>query len=195
MLKKLISAVLLCSVILLSLCSFTPAKAKPQVKTAAAAVDSEKVLEARFLNMLNHSFVYDDAMYDDEALLNASALAFLSFAENGFIDEADLKDYVFNMYGQIYNDLSGYNKECPKLDGKFYIIPRGYDLYSHTVLDVVNNNDGSYTVKTEVLIDYHFGETETAVCETLFIENVESQFGYNILYSEIEAASADVLSI
>ncbi len=193
MLRKLIASVLLCGVILLSLCSFVPVKEEKQ--SAPVSVSKTEVLKSRFLNMLNHSFVYDEAMYDDEALLNASALALLDVAQDGFVAEAYLKDYVFNMYGKIYDSLTDYNDGYPKTDGMFYIIPRGYDLYSHTILDVTKNDDGSYTVITEVLIDYHFGETETAVCETLFIENVESQFGYNILYSEIEAASADVLSI
>ncbi len=185
MFKKALAAVLLCSVILLSFCSFVPVKADVD---APAVVDNEKVLETRFLNMLNHSFVYDDAFYNDEALLIDSALALLDYSVDGFIDEMYVKDYVFNMYGKIFDDLSGFNAELPKADGKFFVIARGYDVFNHSILDVIENEDGSFSVKTEVVIDYHFGETETAICETLFIENVDSQFGFNILYSDIEAA-------
>ncbi len=185
MFKKALAAVLLCSVILLSFCSFVPVEVDVD---APAVVDNEKVLETRFLNMLNHSFVYDDAFYNDEALLNDSALALLDYSVDGFIDEMYVKDYVFNMYGKIFDDLSGFNAELPKADGKFFVIARGYDVFNHSILDVIENEDGSFSVKTEVVIDYHFGETETVICETLFIENVDSQFGFNILYSDIEAA-------
>lgn len=182
--KKLISAVLICSIIILSLCSFAPVKSV-EVKDEAVTVDMNKVLEKRFLNMLNHSFVYGEDFYDDEALLNASVLALLDFAEDGFIAESYLKDYVFNMYGKIYNDFDGINDDMPKQDGGFYVIPRGYDLYEHTIDSVIANEDGSYTVITNVIIDYHFGEKVEAVGTTFFLPNEESQFGFNILYSDL----------
>lgn len=182
--KKLITAVLICSIILLSLCSFAPVKSVP-VENEISTVDTEKVLEKRFLNMLNHNFVYGDDFYDDEALLNASALALLSLVEDGFIEEAYLKDYVFNMYGKIYDDFDGINQDMPKQDGGFYIIPRGYDLYEHSLVSVTENEDGSYTVITNVVIDYHFGEKVEAVGTTFFLPSEESQFGFNILYSDL----------
>ena len=86
MYKKIIAAVLLCGVILLSMCSFAPIKAETKVDTPAV-INNEKVLEARFLNMLNHSFVYDKAFYDDEELLNASSLALLDYQTDGFIHQ------------------------------------------------------------------------------------------------------------
>ena len=182
--KKLITAVLICSIILLSLCSFAPVKSV-SVENEISTVDTEKVLEKRFLNMLNHNFVYGEDFYDDEALLNASALALLSLVEDGFIDEAYLKDYVFNMYGKIYNDFDGINQDMPKQDGGFYIIPRGYDLYEHSLVSVTENEDGSYTVITNVVIDYHFGEKVEAIGTTFFLPSEESQFGFNILYSDL----------
>ncbi len=182
--KKLITAVLICSIILLSLCSFAPVKSV-EVKEEAVTVDMSKVLEKRFLNMLNHNFVYCEDFYDDAALLNASALALLDLAEDGFIDEIYLKDYVFNMYGKIFDDFSVYNEDMPKKDGGFYVIPRGYDLYEHTIQSVIANEDGSYTVITNVIIDYHFGEKVEAVGTTFFLPNEESQFGFNILYSDL----------
>ena len=185
--KKLITAVLLCSIVLLSLCSFTPIQnaAAAQKAPEVVTIDKEKVLEKRFLNMLNHSFVYNDDFYDDEALLNASALALLSFANGGFVEEAYLKDYAFNMYGKIYDDFNDINAGAPKAEGLFYIIPRGYDIYEHSIVSVTENADGSYTVVTKVIIDYHFGEKVEAVGTTLFLPNEESQFGFNILYSDL----------
>ncbi len=191
MFKKALAAVLLISVILLSFCSFTPVKANADTP---AVIDNDKVLKSRFLNMLNHSFVYNDAFYNDEALLNNSVLALLEYNVDGFLDEAYLKDYVFNMYGKIYDTFDEYNKDLPKADGKYFVIARGYDIYNHSILNVTENEDGSFTVKTEVVIDYHFGETETAVCETLFIKNELSQFGFNILYSDILTASNEAVA-
>lgn len=182
--KKLITAVLICSIVLLSLCSFAPVKSV-EIKNEAVTVDMDKVLEKRFLNMLNHSFVYGEDFYDDEALLNASALALLDLNEDGFIAENYLKDYVFNMYGKIYDNFDGINKDMPKQDGGFYVIPRGYDIYEHTIDSIIANEDGSYTVITNVIIDYHFGEKVEAVGTTFFLPNEESQFGFNILYSDL----------
>lgn len=183
--KKIITAVLVCSIVLLSLCSFAPVKSVGTQADTTPVVDRSKVLEVRFLNMLNHSFVYNEAFYDDEALLNDSALALLYLVNDGFIEDVYLKDYVFNMYGKIFDDLSDINADMPKEDGLFYIIPRGYDLYEHSIVSVSENEDGSYTVVSSVIIDYHFGEKVEAVATTLFLPNEESQFGFNILYSDI----------
>ncbi len=182
--KKIITAVLVCSIVLLSLCSFAPVKSV-EANNEVVTVDTAKVLEARFLNMLNHNFVYGEAFHNDEDLVNDSALALLDLANDGFIEEAYLKDYIFNMYGKIYDDFSAYNPLAPKQDGLFYIIPRGYDLYEHKIASVIDNQDGSYTVISEVVIDYHFGEKVNAFSTTFFIENEESPFGFNILYSDL----------
>ena len=89
------------------------------------------------------------------------------------------------MYGKIYNDFTDYNDAYPKYDGYFYVIPRGYDLYEHTISSVIANEDGSYTVITDVIIDYHFGEKVEAIGTTLFLPCAESQFGFSILYSDL----------
>ncbi len=182
--KKIIIAVLLCSIMLLSLCSFTPVKPVVQASVASTP-DASKVLEARFLNMLNHNFVYNEMFYDDEKLLNESSLALLHLAKDGLVEEIYLKDYVFNMYGKIYDDFSNINEFAPKYDGYFYVIPRGYDLYEHEIVSVTDNKDGSYTVESKVIIDYHFGEKVEAVSTTYFLENELSAFGYNIVFSSL----------
>ena len=182
--KKLITVVLVCSIVLLTFCSFAPVKSV-EIQQDTSAFDSAKVLEARFLNMLNHNFVYSEAFYNDQAFVNDSALALLDLANEGYIEEAYIKDYIFNMYGRIYDDFSQFNPEAPKKDGYFYVIPRGYDLYEHEIASVVENEDGSYLVITNVIIDYHFGEKVEAVSTTIFLPNEESQFGFNILFSDL----------
>ena len=89
------------------------------------------------------------------------------------------------MYGKIFDNFSEYNVDYPQYDGYFYVIPRGYDLYEHTISSVIANEDGSYTVITNVIIDYHFGEKVEAIGTTLFLPSEDSQFGFNILYSDL----------
>ena len=156
-------------------------------KPAVQAADTDKVLEARFLNMLNHSFAYGEDLGSVEALVNCSIAALCNMdggAEESFMDETRVKDYLYNMYGVEVENLSSVNAVFPKKDGYVYIIPRGYTVYKHTVDSVMLNEDGSYTVTTLVNIDSHDGE-ENGRAVTLFVKNSDSQFGFNIISSEI----------
>lgn len=187
--KNIIFSLILavCVVILSFACVKTDATVKTNPKareskvlTVAQTPESENpVLEARFLNMLNHNFVYNNDFYDDEALVQNSVLALLDMAEDSYIAETYVKDYIFNMYGKIYEGFES-DKE-----GYLYVLPRGYSLYNHEIVKVTDNLDGSYTVITNVTISYEEGDTETLECETLFIEAEDSAFGYNMLYSDI----------
>lgn len=144
----------------------------------------DKALETRFLNMLNHNFVYDDAFYDDAALVNDSMIALLDVAEDSYISQEHLGDYLFNMYGKIYSDYSFLGEESLDKAGYVYLLPRGYSEYSHTIVSVNANEDGSYTVLTDVAVSSESG-TQTLKCETLFLVAEDSAFGYNMLYSDI----------
>ncbi len=155
------------------------------LNVAQNAHTDNKVLETRFLNMLNHNFVYDDAFYDDAALVNDSMLALLDKAEDSFIDEVVLSDYIFNMYGKKYETFDCLGEDLPKEQGYVYILPRGYSTYSHEILTVTDNNDGSFTVITNVEISGADNTIENAKCETVFLQAEDSAFGYNIIYSDI----------
>ena len=146
---------------------------------------NSKVLEPRFLNMLNHSFVYNDDFQNDQTLVNNSVLGLLNLAEDGFVNENYVTDYIFNMYGIKISDFGSINADCEQKDGYVYIIPRGYSEYKHTVLSVTDNNDGSYTVVTNVEISLDDGSVINDTATTVFLKNIDSQFGYNIVYSEI----------
>jgi hypothetical protein len=141
-----------------------------------------KVLETRFLNMLNHNFVYNDDFYDDGVLVENSLLALLDVSEDSFVAETYVRDYLFNMYGKIYGE---FESDYPEKEGYLYIRPRGYNIYSHEIASVTNNNDGSYTVVTSVTISYEDGTEEVATAETLFLKAEDSAFGFNMLYSDI----------
>ncbi|MGN0450597.1 MAG: hypothetical protein ACI4FN_00585 [Acutalibacteraceae bacterium] len=156
---------------------------RPAVQTA----DADRVLEARFLNMLNHSFAYGEDIASVEALVNCSVAALCNMdggTEESFIKESRVEDYMYNMYGVEAENLSAVNSAFPHKDGYVYIIPRGYTVYKHTIDSVMLNEDGSYTVTTLVKVDSHDGE-ENGKAVTLFVKNSGSQFGFNIISSEI----------
>ena len=145
----------------------------------------DNALNARFLNMLNHNFVYNEAFYDDAALVNDSMLALLDKAEGSYLDEVVLGDYIFNMYGKKYNGFDFLGEDMPEEQGCVYIIPRGYNDYNHEIVAVTDNDDGSFTVITNVEISGADNIVENAKCETVFLQAEDSAFGYNIVYSDI----------
>ena len=157
--------------------------------------DSSKVRQARFLNMLNHSFVYNEAFNSVEDIVNASVPALLNMRDpvnESYIAESFVKDYVYNMYGVEIEDFSNINSDFAHLDGYVYIIPRGFSVFSHKIDSVSLNEDGSFTVVTSVSIDSHDGDSTSRKVVSLFVKNDHSQFGYNIISSEISDSLNDI---
>ena len=172
-----------------SVISANPAESDTLVSDNSASsqnADKGKVLEARFLNMLNHSYAYDEELASGEDLVNCAvtALCVSGDIDDSFIEQSRVEDYLYNMYGVEVENLSSVNADFPKKDGYVYIIPRGYTVYKHTIESVRLNEDGSYTVTTSVTLDSHDGEQEGKAV-TLFVENSDSQFGFNIISSDI----------
>lgn len=169
-------------------------EAATQNQEVITVADNTKMLESRFLNMLNHSFVYDSDFHNKETLVNNSVLALLDLADNGFVSETYVSDYIFNMYGINVADFSDINVDFEQKQGYVYIVPRGYSVCEHKIISVTDNSDGSYTVVTNVEISLDDGTVITDTATTVFLQNAESQFGYNIVYSEIGAELESVLS-
>ena len=202
--KKILVAVsLLLCVVILSLVNARPvtfAEQKSESKnseviTVANNTSVEnKALEARFLNMLNHNFVYNDDFSNDENLVNNSVLALLDLSEDGYISKQYVNDYLFNMYGIMNFDYDGLDEHITARDGYVYIIPRGYSLYEHKIVSVTANLDGSYTVTTDVHISFDDGTYANERATTLFFANSESHFGFNILYSDISSHTGNALA-
>lgn len=202
-----IAAVLLAAVICVALFAFavptavkgeavtnTNANARPLSNTTET-VDFQKVKEARFLNMLNHNFAYNEAYDSVEALVNVSMPALLQMrdtANEDYIANEIVADYIYNMYGVENIDFSQINTAFAQIEGYTYIIPRGFTVYSHQMVSAVQNEDGTYTVKTTVLVEAHDDYPTLLECETLFVENENSTFGYNIVYSAIDFGGASI---
>jgi hypothetical protein len=154
--------------------------------------DENKVLESRFLNMLNHNFVYNEAFETTDGVVNNSVIALLEFAEDGYIAENYVSDYILNMYGIEGIDYSQINPEFDYIEGYVFVLPMGYSSYNHEIKSVTLNEDGSYTVKTLVEISSHDSGAYFEECESLFVKNEASQFGFSIIYSDLGAASVAI---
>ena len=198
----LIAAVVFISVSVMSVVMLTAAPAAVKTSEVAAAetnvitvsdsgktsADASKVLESRFLNMLNHNFVYNTTFDSVEEMVNASMPALLGYREtedDSFIAETYVADYIFDMYGIEVEDFSGINAQYDSKEGYVYIIPRGFTKYTHTISSVIANEDGSYTVTTRMTSSAHDSGDITETCTTLFVPNQESSFGFSIIYSNV----------
>ncbi len=143
------------------------------------------VRNARFLNMLNHNFVYNETFDNLDDMINTSVPALLSCREDDFIAEQYVFDYFENMYGIEIDDMSALNADWPQKHGYLYIIPRGYSTYKHSDIKTSRNEDGSWLVETTVQINDHDAEPAECKAVSLFVENQNSDFGYNIIYSNL----------
>lgn len=187
--KGILSITALAVVLLISFTSLTvkPA-ANATEKKPAVAVSEEKALGARFLNMLNHNFVYNDAFESVYEMTACSEVALLDKAEDGYIKQSLIAGYLYNMYGVENADFAAVTKDFPQRENYVYVIPRGFSVYKHSAPVITENEDGSYTVVTDVEISSHDSDAENAKATTLFVKNENSAFGFNIISSDISAA-------
>lgn len=195
--RKFLCALITVLIIVCNFSAFAPASASSvkQERAVNNGFNEEKVLETRFLNMLNHNFVYDSDFESSECIVNDSVIALLDMrdkADESFISETYVKNFVYGMYGVEISDFSYINPQLPKKDGYVYIIPRGFTVYRHSIVSISVNEDGSYTVISDVDIHGHDGVSEKATAISLFVKNASSDFGYNIISSDI---NSDALNI
>ena len=187
--KGILSITALAVVLLISFTSLTvkPA-ANATEKKPAVTVSEEKALGVRFLNMLNHNFVYNDAFESVYEMTACSEVALLDKAEDGYIKQSLIAGYLYNMYGVENADFAAVTKDFPQRENYVYVIPRGFSVYKHSAPVITENEDGSYTVVTDVEISSHDSDAENAKATTLFVKNENSAFGFNVISSDISAA-------
>ena len=186
--KGILSITALAVVLLISFTSLTvkPA-ANATEKKPAVTVSEERVLGARFLNMLNHNFVYNNEFENVYEMTACSEVALLGKAGDGYIKQSLVAGYLYNMYGVENTDFAAVTKDFPQRENYVYVIPRGFSVYKHSAPVITENEDGSYTVVTDVEISSHDSDVETAKATTLFVKNENSAFGFNIISSDISA--------
>lgn len=194
--KKRIFSMLLI-VLIVAVCSsvLAPVAAEDKAADAGKQEISMGALDARFLNMLNHNYVYNSDFDCADDMVNNSLLALIDLRDKeneDFIAEKYVKGFVYDMYGLEIADMSALNEGFPSLEGYVYVIPRGMVSYEHSIISAQENEDGSYTVVTEVTVDSHDGEPETFKAVSLFVKNAASAFGYNIVYCNIAENASDI---
>jgi hypothetical protein len=174
---KILALILMLAVLCVSTFSFVPSSVaatdEPVVEQEKVEYNPQKALEVRFENILNRNFSYNEEIADIDVLVNNSILAILDKREESFIAEDIVANFVCDMYGIEIVDFSELNANMPKKEGYVYILPRGYELYSHKVESVTLNEDCSYTVKTNVSIS-----TSSVLYVLLVISSSEASFKY-----------------
>lgn len=195
MLKRLIVAITLVAVLFV-LPAATPIKVnitdtKVEVEATVYEVDKSNadikanIMKARFENMLNNNFLYGDDFVSHKVIIENSILALLDKGEDGEIDKALVLGFIADMYGLQVDPSAAEYDFAPASEGKFLILPRGYTEYKHTVTSV-SENEGGYTVNSDVVVMTHDGEEYKTTASTVIVPNEGSSFGYNIVSSVIE---------
>lgn len=138
---------------------------------------------ARFENMLNHNLLYDNDFSDIDTVVNNAILCLLDKREGDFIKRDLVEAFVYNMYDLDIKDYKQ-NPNAPVIDDYIFIMPRGCDEISHEIKTVTENGT-LICIISDITINAHDGETKTATCETVLLENEKSAFGYNIISSNI----------
>ena len=195
MLKRLIVAVMLVAVLFV-LPAATPINVnvtdtKVEVEATVYEVDESNadinanIMKARFENMLNTNYLYGDDFESHKVIIENSILALLDKSEDGEIDKALVLGFIADMYGLQVDPSAAEYDFAPASEGKFVVIPRGYSEYKHTVTSVLEE-EGGYTVKSDVVVLTHDGEEYNTVSTTVIVPNEGSSFGYNIISSVIE---------
>ena len=145
---------------------------------------NNNVMKARFENMLNNNFLYDTDFESHKVIIENSILALLDKGVDGEIDKSLVLGFIADMYGLQVDPAAAEYDFAPASEGMFVILPRGYTEYQHTVTSV-SEEEGGYTVTSEVLVLTHDGEEYKTTATTVIVPNEGSGFGYNIISSNI----------
>ncbi len=173
-------AAILLSCFILGTCISSSAE-EQATQTDAAEIN----IDYRIENMLQSNRVYNNTFYDEKELVEEVAISLMDRANDGYIATKAVEDLAFAMYS-INVDASVVSyPNIPQLEGYMPLVARGYTSYSHEITGVLDENDGTVTVYSDVTVDCHDGNPVTYPCETLFVTCDESFFGYNIVWSNI----------
>ncbi len=182
--KFRIFGILLAMVLLLT-CGFSAVGeqgAAFSAKTASEETETDMVLITRLENMLNHNRVYNGDFTHSAVIVNRSITTLCDRAdEDGYLKRELVLGFVYNMYGI---GLEGYKSDerFPEKDGCIFVLPSGYDIYSHKVIST--EKDGNYLYTTsEMSLTTHDGYTYEYTCRSVFKINKKSAFGYNLISS------------
>lgn len=184
-LRRTVITLVLCMAFIFMLSPVSGAAAE---KTKTSAELPLGALQVRFLNMLNHNNNYGEDFYSIETLINNTVVGMLDMRESeddDFIKADCVLSRVYDLYGIEICDISSLNERFPQQEGYIYIIPQGYSTYEHSFVSANENEDGTWSVVTDVKVTLHDGEEYVCTATTMFVPNEKSAFGFNILKSEL----------
>ena len=186
--KRLFSVVVAMCVFVATVCVFgfnavAETKVEQPVSEVVVSASVDGATVARFENMLNNNFVYNEAFESDKAIIENSILSLVNHIDDGQIDKFLTLNFIANMYGRQVDPNAAVYEFLPADEGKFAVIPKGYSVYRHSNL-VVKEIDGGYLVTSEMTVDSHDGVGEKVMVESIFVPNEGSTFGYNLIKSE-----------
>lgn len=182
-LRKNLVIIAVCIVMIAAFFYVTASKNAIEPTAVAAETPAESPLSSRFLNMLNHNFVYGNDFNSFDTVVQGAVLSTLSSREGDYIPESVVKGFVEDMYGLTiasFGESPAFHKE-----GYVYIIPRGFTRFTHENISVSANEDGTYTVLTDVTVDAHDSEPYKTSAVSLFAPSNDSPFGFILVYSNL----------
>ena len=154
-----------------------------ETKPIAAASTVSGIVTARFENMLSLNYLYGEDFSDDKTVIENSILSLINYAQDGEIEKDLVINFIANMYGLSVDENAAVYSNLPVSTNKFAVIPRGYSFISHEILSVTEN-DGGYVVLSNMTVTDHDGGEDSQLVETVFVANVGSYYGYNIISSD-----------
>ncbi len=183
----LIAVAVLCTVVIFS------SQVKPKMNAVNAQKSTKTVCteldktDTVLLSMLNHNFVYGSDFDSADVIVNRSlkALSVLRDTSGNYVKVSYVTDFVNNMYGVEIIDLSNYNAAYPEKEGYLFTDNSDSRSYIHGNIKTILNEDGTITAETDVKITEAGGNEKLCRASSLFVPNDDSEFGYNIIYSEI----------
>lgn len=150
-----------------------------------AQPDKLLVMTNRFENILNSNFAFGDELSSVSELLLASQLSLLSKAQEGVLDNGEIITFLKDMYGIDPSLYADEGKEVISPDGVTEILPRGFSLYTHKITGFHSNEDGTFTVYSDVEVENHDGEKEIKEAVSRFVPAPQSRFGYHLISCEL----------
>lgn len=171
---------ILVSLILPLLVLFMPGRVAPVAEQQAAPAAPA----ADFETLLNLNYCYGTS-FSDEAIAMGTLLSLLDLSEeeNGarYVDAAQADFFAQALYGRTV-DFAACGIE--ETDGRVWIPAMGYDVYTHTLISA-EAADGRVKVVSKIECEGHDGVWFDALCTSVFLENADSPFGYNLLSCEV----------
>lgn len=184
MFKKLLVTVLCLSVVLTA-AFFAVSGAESETSLPTNEVSQEKVASARFQNMLNNNTVFGEDFNSVDKIISSSFPALSSKIADGEISSEAVASFVKNMYGVDIFAVADEGKEVISPMTNIKVTACGYTKYSHEIKSVKENEDGTYTVFSEVSEEFHDSSIRFCECISTFAKNENSSFGFVLISSEL----------